>query len=104
MRTLLLSFVAATSLIVAAQVWGQTPGAKGDQQRSYYFTEAGQETPYRLYVPQSYDAEVGAPLVVALHGYGGDQNTFFQAVPDLPAVPTNNSSGLILLSFSKMWG
>jgi predicted peptidase len=86
MRTLLLSFIAATSLIAAAEVWGQAPGSKGDQQRSYYFAEAGQEMPYRLYVPQEYDAEVGAPLVVALHGFGGDQDTFFRAVPDLSAL------------------
>jgi predicted peptidase len=86
MRTFLLSFIAATSLIAAAQVRGQAPGARGDQQRSYHFAEAGQEMPYRLYVPQSYDAEVGAPLVVALHGFGGDQDTFFRAVPDLPAL------------------
>jgi predicted peptidase len=40
--------------------------------------------PYRLYVPKTYDADVGAPLVVALHGYGGDQNYFFRSVPNLP--------------------
>jgi predicted peptidase len=86
MRALLLAFVAATSVIATAQVRGQAPGSKGDQQRSYYFAEAGQEMPYRLYVPRSYDAEVGAPLVVALHGFGGDQDTFFRAVPELPAL------------------
>jgi predicted peptidase len=86
MRTLSLSVTAAMSLILAAQAWGQAPGAKGDQQHSYYFAEAGQDVPYRLYVPRSYDAEVGAPVVVALHGFGGDQDYFFRAVPDLPAL------------------
>ena len=55
----------------------QTPGAKGDQQRHYFFKAAGKEMPYRLYVPRSYDPNVGAPLIVALHGYGGNQNYFF---------------------------
>jgi poly(3-hydroxybutyrate) depolymerase len=64
----------------------QTPGAKGDQQRHYYFAEAGQEMPYHLYVPQSYDPKVGAPLVVALHGYGGNQDYFFALVKDLQAL------------------
>ena len=48
----------------------QTPGARGDQERHYYFEEAGREMGYHLYVPESYDPAVGAPLVVALHGFG----------------------------------
>jgi len=64
----------------------QVPGAKGDQQRHYSFKAAGAEMPYRLYVPQSYDPNVGAPLIVALHGYGGNQNYFFDIVKELPAL------------------
>jgi poly(3-hydroxybutyrate) depolymerase len=64
----------------------QTAGAKGDQQRHYFFAAAGKEMPYRLYVPQGYDPRVGAPLIVALHGYGGDQNYFFDSVKELPAL------------------
>lgn len=60
------------------------PGAKGDQQRLYDFAEARAEMPYRLYVPQSYDAARKTPLVVALHGYGGDQDYFFESLPTLP--------------------
>jgi predicted peptidase len=73
-------------LVIAAQSWGQAPGSTGDQHRTYYFAEAGREIPYRLYVPESYDADTGAPFVVALHGYGGDPDTFFTAVPELPAL------------------
>jgi predicted peptidase len=62
----------------------QTSGAKGDQQRHYFFAAAGAEMPYRLYVPQAYDPARKTPLVVALHGYGGDQNYFFAALPTLP--------------------
>jgi predicted peptidase len=64
----------------------QTRGAKGDQQRHYYFAEAGTEMPYRLYVPQTYDPANETPLVVALHGYGGNQDYFFSARADLPAL------------------
>ncbi len=64
----------------------QTPGAKGDQERHYFFTAAGREMPYHLYVPASYDPKVGAPLVVALHGYGGNQDYFFAVVKDLQAL------------------
>lgn len=62
----------------------QTPGAVGDQQRHYYFGEAGVEMPYRLYVPEGYDPDVPMPLVVALHGYSGTQNYFFSLSDDLP--------------------
>ena len=62
----------------------QQAGAKGDQQRHYFFTEAGAEMPYRLYVPQSYDPGAKTPLVVALHGYGGNQDYFFAALDELP--------------------
>jgi len=66
----------------ADQSWAR--GAKGDQQRHYYFEEAGAEMPYRLYVPGTYDPAERTPLVVALHGYGGDQNYFFNALATLP--------------------
>ena len=61
----------------------QTQGAKGDQQRHYFFKEAGQEMPYHLYVPLKYDPGKKAPLVVALHGYGGNQDYFFGVDSDL---------------------
>jgi predicted peptidase len=74
------------TLGASAQSGSQASGPKGDQQRRYYFAEAGKELPYRLYVPQSYDPVAGAPLVVALHGFGGNQDYFFRAVKALPAL------------------
>ena len=76
-------FVATATLAASAQ---ETPGAKGDQQRHYFFTAAGADMPYRLYVPQSYDPARKTALVVALHGFGGDQNYFFAPLPTLPAL------------------
>jgi predicted peptidase len=64
----------------------QTPGAKGDQERHYYFEEAGREMGYHLYVPESYDPAVGAPLVVALHGFGVNYKFFFSVVPQLTSL------------------
>lgn len=62
----------------------QTKGAKGDQQRHYYFEAANQEMPYHLFVPQKYDSKTKMPLVVALHGYNGNQDYFFALVKNLP--------------------
>jgi predicted peptidase len=84
-RLALLIALAALPLIARAQA-PVGPGiaasqhAKGDQQRHYFFTEAAAEMPYRLYVPQRYDPAKPTPLVVALHGYGGDQDYFFTAL------------------------
>ena len=78
-----LVLVASAWLPAAAQQALQA-SATGDQQRRYDFSEARAEMPYRLYVPQSYDPARKTPLVVALHGYGGDQNYFFASLPTLP--------------------
>jgi predicted peptidase len=74
------------SLTLPAAAQQAAAPAKGDQQRTYRFAEAGVEMPYRLYVPKGYDATRATPLVVALHGYGGDQDYFFKALPSLPAL------------------
>ncbi len=37
----------------------------------------GSEQPYRLYLPTAYDGSRRLPLLVALHGTGGDQNKYF---------------------------
>ncbi|MEO6079954.1 MAG: alpha/beta hydrolase-fold protein [Steroidobacteraceae bacterium] len=68
------------------QAVAQSAAAKGDQQRQYHFQEAGKDMPYRLYVPAAYDASKPTPLVVALHGFGGDQDSFFKSVKNLLAL------------------
>lgn len=53
----------------------QTPGAKGDQLRHYFFQDAGREVPYRIYVPSRFDGRSKLPMMVCLHGAGGTQDT-----------------------------
>jgi poly(3-hydroxybutyrate) depolymerase len=50
-------------------------GAVGDQRRHYLLDEANEILPYRIYVPKKYDGKTAFPLIVALHGGGGDENT-----------------------------
>jgi poly(3-hydroxybutyrate) depolymerase len=42
------------------------------EKRTYDFKEAGKEMEYALFVPSTYDKAKKAPLVVALHGLGGN--------------------------------
>lgn len=51
--------------------------AKGNLKRSYFFAEAGQKMPYRLYVPTNYQAGK-TPLIVLLHGGGGNENSLVE--------------------------
>jgi predicted peptidase len=44
------------------------------QQRTYAFAPTGEEMKYTLYVSSKVRPDVPAPLVVALHGLGGDSN------------------------------
>jgi poly(3-hydroxybutyrate) depolymerase len=50
--------------------------AKGDQHRTYRFSAAGADMPYRLYVPTSWDGQSKLPLIVMLHGAGSDENRY----------------------------
>ncbi len=53
--------------------------ATGDHVRHYWFAEAGEIMPYRVYVPQSYDGTRPFPLIVALHGAGGSESAMIVA-------------------------
>jgi poly(3-hydroxybutyrate) depolymerase len=51
--------------------------ATGLLHRSYDFAAAGKPMPYQLYVPTSYDGTRAVPLVMVLHGAGGDEKSVF---------------------------
>ena len=66
--------------VLAAVTAGKDPFAArtGDFKRHYMLESANEIMPYRLYIPSSYDPNRGAPLIVALHGLGGTENSFFE--------------------------
>ena len=55
---------------------------------------AGEILPYRMYVPTSYDGTNAYPLIIALHGLGGTEDSFFDGydkqVP--PASPNSTAT------------
>jgi poly(3-hydroxybutyrate) depolymerase len=61
--------------LLSAQEPKKQPDKKtgsGVQKRTYDFKEAGKEMEYALFVPSTYDKEKKTPLVIALHGLGGN--------------------------------
>jgi poly(3-hydroxybutyrate) depolymerase len=52
-------------------------GRTGIFKRHYLMAESGEIMPYSLYVPTSYNGRKPFPLVVALHGSGASEESFF---------------------------
>jgi poly(3-hydroxybutyrate) depolymerase len=85
--TLCLTF----SLIEAPSAAGQQPAGKGApkgginrppdprvQQRTYRFQDTNEDLPYALFVSSKVSATKKNPLIVALHGLGGDGNSLLR--------------------------
>lgn len=74
------AFASAESLLVSVNAkrdpWA---GRTGDMKRHYLLEAAGEIMPYRLYVPKSYNASTPIPLIIALHGLGATEDSFFDA-------------------------
>jgi len=68
----------ATAMLDALAA-GRDPfsGRKGDFRKAYLSKADNSYQPYRLFVPSSYDGSKPFPLVIALHGMGGDENSYF---------------------------
>jgi poly(3-hydroxybutyrate) depolymerase len=71
--------LAAAEAVAAGTVGGKDPfaGRTGDIKRHYLLTAANEVIPYRMYVPTTYTASKPSPLIVALHGLGGTEDSFF---------------------------
>ena len=50
----------------------------------YVLQGANEVMPYRVYVPKGYAASKGTPLVIALHGLGANEDSFFDSYSQLP--------------------
>ena len=72
---------AAESLAAATAKSKKDPfaGRTGDFKRHYLLTDAQEIMPYRMYVPKAYDGTKAYPLVIALHGLGQTEDSFFEA-------------------------
>ena len=66
------------------------------QQRTYTFADTGEQMPYALFVSSKVSKDKKAPLIVSLHGLGGDQNTMVRET--LGSVELAEQGGYILLA------
>jgi predicted esterase len=67
--------------LLADIVIGKDPFTKqyGDIQKSYRSAVDNSLQPYRLFIPSSYDGRKPYPLIMLLHGMGGDENSMFDS-------------------------
>ena len=86
-------------VICAGMVSAQAAPARptGDQHRQYLFAPTGQQMPYRVYVPKSWDGHTALPIVLFLHGAGANESTYFDIADGmLPALAEKH--GYIVVS------
>jgi predicted esterase len=71
--------LAAAESVLASIKAGRDPfaGRTGDMERHYLLEGAEEIMPYRVYVPTKYDGRTAYPLIIALHGLGGNEGDFF---------------------------
>jgi predicted peptidase len=66
------------------------------QQRAYTFADTGEQMPYALFVSSKVTRGKKSPLIVSLHGLGGDQNTMVRE--SLRSVELAEQGGYILVA------
>jgi predicted esterase len=76
--------VAEASLHTAKSGKDPFKGRTGDMERHYLLGGANEIMPYRVYVPTAYNARKPTPLVIALHGLGANEDSFFDRYSNLP--------------------
>jgi predicted esterase len=78
--------IAKAEAILADSKGGKDPfkGRTGDFERHYLLQGANEIMPYRVYVPKAYAPAKATPLVIALHGLGGNEDGFFDNYDQLP--------------------
>ncbi len=77
--------LAAAEAVAAGAKGGKDPFAKrtGDFERHHLLDGANEVMPYRVYVPTTYAPTRALPLVIALHGLGGTEDSFFESYAKL---------------------
>jgi predicted esterase len=78
--------IKAAAAVLAAAKAGRDPfkGRTGDMERHYVLAGANEVMPYRVYVPTTYTGAAPTPLLIALHGLGGSEDSMFDSYAKQP--------------------
>jgi poly(3-hydroxybutyrate) depolymerase len=78
LRHFLISTGVVVTLIVGLVAQTPAPQARatGNQHRQYTFAPTGQQMPYRVFVPPTWDGKASLPIILMLHGAGADENSY----------------------------
>ncbi len=76
-RLVLLLLTALLSGQIAGMLLAEEIRGPADLRREFISPRDHTKQPYRLYLPPAYDGTRAIPLLVALHGTGGDENKYF---------------------------
>ncbi len=103
------ALIVTAGLIPPPSALGQAPGKQGPakqapkgfnrppdprvQQRKYHFTDTNEDLPYALFVSSKVSKDKKNPLIVALHGLGGDGNSLLRG----EAIDLAEAGGYILV-------
>jgi len=74
-----------TLMALTLTLSAQAPSARsaGDQRRQYAFAPTGQQMPYRVYVPKTWDGKASLPIILMLHGAGANESTYLDQADGL---------------------
>jgi predicted peptidase len=86
----------ATQAPQAARGGGRGAVDSRVQQRTYTFADTNEQMPYALFVSSKVTRDKKNPLIVSLHGLGGDQNTMVRE--SLRSVELAEQGGYILVA------
>jgi len=73
-------------------------GEAQDLHLTYPSVAEGGEQPYRLFVPSAYDGQHALPLIIAMHGTGGNENTLFDEYDNGAPKRAAEKAGVLLVS------
>ena len=82
-RQFLTCMIALIALTLTISAQGPSPRGTGDQRRQYVFAPTGQQMPYRVYVPKTWDGKASLPIILMLHGAGANEGTYLDQADGL---------------------
>lgn len=82
-RCVVICALALTSLTAAKVSAQPLEPARGDRHLQYTFAPTGEQMPYRIYVPTTWDGERALPILLFLHGAGANENNYLDMADGL---------------------